>query len=494
MREVQEIIQEIKSTKAKLIRLQKELTNARKEEEKVDSIINNQHSLAIDDYTRYGRQMIVSQVGLPGQLKLSRASVLVIGAGGLGCPALLYLVRAGIGNISIVDHDIVELSNLHRQILHTDFTVGMNKAESAKLNLLAGNPTVKITAYPIPFTKSRMSNSTTPTDWTTYLPNMNEFTLVLDCTDNPTSRYLISDACSAYDIPLISGAAIRTEGQLSIWNLPLIKTSSEKDRGPCYRCIFPESDQIHPERCADQGVLGPTVGLVGVLMAWEAIRLLIHNHDYQPKLLLIPSFRTIKLRKAKENCLGCSNSSKSKFLKQIQVQGSHTNVQGYDENTEKDAILPKVCSMSSTDQAVVEKSIRITAQDFLSNEFKLDQFQLLDVRPSIQFEICALPNSINIPIEEVLENPEQTIERLENLPRSRLKDEGNRTDVSNQRDWLVVCRRGNDSLLAINALNNPTTSNQEQTEDTRIQQKKFRDFVGGLEAYSLLIDSTFPLY
>ncbi|KAI9610960.1 hypothetical protein H4Q26_008806 [Puccinia striiformis f. sp. tritici PST-130] len=420
--------------------------------------------------------MIVSQVGLPGQLKLSRASVLVIGAGGLGCPALLYLVRAGI-----------ELSNLHRQILHTDFTVGMNKAESAKLNLLAGNPTVKITAYPIPFTKSRMSNSTTPTDWTTYLPNMNEFTLVLDCTDNPTSRYLISDACSAYDIPLISGAAIRTEGQLSIWNLPLIKTSSEKDRGPCYRCIFPESDQIHPERCADQGVLGPTVGLVGVLMAWEAIH-------YQPKLLLIPSFRTIKLRKAKENCLGCSNSSKSKFLKQIQVQGSHTNVQGYDENTEKDAILPKVCSMSSTDQAVVEKSIRITAQDFLSNEFKLDQFQLLDVRPSIQFEICALPNSINIPIERSTRESRTTIERLENLPRSRLKDEGNRTDVSNQRDWLVVCRRGNDSLLAINALNNPTTSNQEQTEDTRIQQKKFRDFVGGLEAYSLLIDSTFPLY
>lgn len=225
--------------------------------------------------------MIVPEVGLSGQLKLRQASVLVIGAGGLGCPALLYLVRAGVGQISIVDHDKVELSNLHRQVLHSEFTLGMNKAESARIVLLAGNRSAHIDAYPMPFAMDRLSKPTTglpPDSGNDYLPELGRFSLVLDCTDNPTSRYLISDACAAFGIPLVSGAAIRSQGQLSVWNLPSSPSSLPGTRGPCYRCIFPETEQIRFERCADEGVLGPTVGLVGVLMAWEAIRLLLGTH------------------------------------------------------------------------------------------------------------------------------------------------------------------------------------------------------------------------
>ncbi|KAA1076118.1 Urmylation protein, variant 2 [Puccinia graminis f. sp. tritici] len=489
-RPIEEIAKEIKQTNAKLLQLQLELSHALKSQ-KVDSL--KQDSLPLDDYIRYGRQMIVSQVGLTGQLKLKKASVLVIGAGGLGCPALLYLVRAGVGNVSIVDHDTVELSNLHRQVLHTDSTVGLNKAESARINLLAGNPSVRITAYPMPFLMSRMSNpSKEKVDDSTpnLLPDISQFSLVLDCTDNPASRYLISDACAAYGIPLVSGAAIRTEGQLAVWNLPPPSGSSH-DRGPCYRCIFPETDQIRVERCADEGVLGPAVGVVGVLMAWEVIRLLIGIHDLTPKLLLVPSFRSIKLRKAKKDCLGCSAPSKTAFLERIRVQpsGSHGEA-----SSEVDT-LSNACSMGSQQPVIQTSTERITANDLLSNKYQLNQFRLLDVRPRTQFEICALPNSINIPITEALENPESTIERLRKVTHNALKNEDRTSALKNQCDWLVVCRRGNDSLLAADALNSViSASTPHREQDHTIKNEKFMDLVGGLETYSLVLDPTFPLY
>ncbi|KNZ48097.1 hypothetical protein VP01_590g3 [Puccinia sorghi] len=430
---------------------------------------------------RYGRQMIVSQVGLSGQTKLRRASVLVVGAGGLGCPALLYLARAGVGNISIVDHDTVELSNLHRQVLHSDSTLGLNKAESARINLLAGNPSVNITAYPIPFLKSRMAGS--PVDG---LPDMRDFAVVLDCTDNPASRYLLSDVCAAYKIPLVSGAAIRAEGQLSVWNLPSPDHDSPHDgqRGPCYRCIFPESHLIRAERCADHGVLGPAVGVVGVLMAWEAIRLLIGNHDLKPKLLLVPSFRTIKLRKAKKDCLGCSNKSTSAFLEGIKMQTSGDTMEG--EDSAEEARLLNACPMHSLQMSHTSAQ-RISAQDILANKYHLNQFRLLDVRPHIQFEICALPNSINIPIDEVLDNPAGVIERLGQTTTTVAAAGRGMTA-----DWLVVCRRGNDSLLAAETLNHFISA--DFSHHPLPTPHAFRDLVGGLDAYSRLLDPAFPLY
>jgi len=176
---------------------------------------------------------------------------------------------------------------------------------------------------------------------------MGDFGVVLDCTDNPASRYLLSDVCAAYKIPLVSGAAIRAEGQLAVWNLPSPAQDPPHDqRGPCYRCIFPQSDLIRAERCLDHGVLGPAVGVVGVLMAWETIRLLIGTHDLKPKLLLVPSFRTVKLRKAKKDCLGCSNASISAFLDGIKMQTSGDIVEG--EDGAEEARLLNACPMHSS--------------------------------------------------------------------------------------------------------------------------------------------------
>lgn len=323
------------------------------------------------------------------------------------------------------------------------------------------------------------------------LPELSQFSLVLDCTDNPASRYLISDACAAYGIPLVSGAAIRTEGQLAVWNLPPLSDSSH-DCGPCYRCIFPETNQIRAERCADEGVLGPAVGVVGVLMAWEAIRLLMGNHDLKPKLLLVPSFRTIKLRNANKDCLGCGATSKSAFMERIAAQASEQHVEANSE----EATFAKACSMNSEQPILQTSTKRITASDLLANKYQLNQFRLLDVRPRTQFEICALPNSINIPITEVLEIPELTIEKLRQITRSPSENENRARTLCYEDDWLVVCRRGNDSLLAANALNKSISAsvpNWEQENQCR-KKEKFTDFVGGLETYSLVVDPTFPSY
>lgn len=316
---------------------------------------------------------------------------------------------------------------------------------------------------------------------------MGDFGVVLDCTDNPASRYLLSDVCAAYKIPLVSGAAIRAEGQLAVWNLPSPAQDPPHDQpGPCYRCIFPQSDLIRAERCLDHGVLGPAVGVVGVLMAWETIRLLIGTHDLKPKLLLVPSFRTIKLRKAKKDCLGCSNASISAFLDGIKMQTSGVIVEG--EDGAEEARLLNACPMHSS-QPPHTSTQRISAHDILADKYHLKQFRLLDVRPHIQFEICALPNSINIPIDEVLDNPAGVIERLGQTPTAAAAAAGRGLTA----DWLVVCRRGNDSLLAAEALNHFLSADSSSHHPPPTPHC-FRDFVGGLDAYSRLLDPTFPLY
>lgn len=412
----------------------------------------------------------------------------------------VVIPRSGRRQISIVDHDKVELSNLHRQVLHSEFTLGMNKAESARIVLLAGNRSAHIDAYPMPFAMDRLSKPTTglpPDSGNDYLPELGRFSLVLDCTDNPTSRYLISDACAAFGIPLVSGAAIRSQGQLSVWNLPSSPSSLPGTRGPCYRCIFPETEQIRFERCADEGVLGPTVGLVGVLMAWEAIRLLLGTHDLKPSLLLVPSFRRIKLRNANGDCVGCGSEGRAAFLERLRT-APVDRVSNGDDNL-NDATFLKACLSSSKQSVSGNSTQRITADDLVLNKHQLDRFWVLDVRPPTQFGICALPNSINIPITEILENPELMVQRLREIEDEMTEHDRPQTSP-NRKGWLIVCRRGNDSLLAAEALNgvlfSDPCSNVDRKEGLVPRQDRlnFIDFDGGLEAYSLRVDSTFPIY
>ncbi len=212
---------------------------------------------------RYSRHLLMPEVGEQGQLKLMDSRVLLIGAGGLGSPAAFYLAAAGVGHLGLVDHDVVDRSNLQRQILHVDSAVGMPKVESARERLLELNPDIDVTGY-----QERLSS-----DNVEHL--FEGYDLVVDGCDNFPTRYLVNDACVKMGIPNVHGAVYRFEGQVSVfW------PAYEKHRGPCYRCLYPEPPppELAPS-CAEAGVLGILPGVIGLLEAVEAIKILLGVGD-----------------------------------------------------------------------------------------------------------------------------------------------------------------------------------------------------------------------
>ncbi|HLU13114.1 MAG TPA: molybdopterin-synthase adenylyltransferase MoeB [Arenimonas sp.] len=212
-----------------------------------------------DFLERYSRHLRLPQVGLEGQRKLAQASVLVVGAGGLGSPAAYYLAAAGIGRMLIADDDVVDRSNLQRQILHGEQRIGQAKVESAAASLSALNPRVKIEPRRVRVTADTVDELVAGVD------------LVLDGADNFPARYLLSDACVKHAKPLVYGAVHRFEGQVSVFD-----AGRQRGRAPCYRCLFPEPPA--PEdapNCAEAGVLGVLPGVIGLLQATEAIKLIL---------------------------------------------------------------------------------------------------------------------------------------------------------------------------------------------------------------------------
>ena len=212
---------------------------------------------------RYARHLMMPEVGEAGQTKLLRSKVLLVGAGGLGSPAAYYLAAAGVGTLGLVDHDVVERSNLQRQILHTDARVGTSKVASARQTLEALNPTVKIVGY-----ETRLSSANVEQVLAGY-------DVVVDGSDNFPTRYLVNDACVKMGVPNVHGAVYRFEGQMSVfW------PARPQRAGPCYRCLFPEppSPEDAPS-CAEVGVLGVLPGVIGLLQATETIKLLLGIGD-----------------------------------------------------------------------------------------------------------------------------------------------------------------------------------------------------------------------
>ncbi|MBI6407133.1 MULTISPECIES: HesA/MoeB/ThiF family protein [Proteus] len=206
-----------------------------------------------NDFMRYSRQVMLEDIGLEGQNKLQQAKVLIIGLGGLGSPASLYLAGAGIGELILVDDDELHVSNLQRQILYRTQDIPDAKSEIAKQSLLALNPDIKITSY-----KQRINDDSLS-------KLVKEVDLVLDCTDNMLTRQAINRACVAQQTPLISGSAVGFSGQLMVFEPPFIHG--------CYHCLYP--DETEPQRnCKTAGILGPVVGVIGTLQALEAIKLL----------------------------------------------------------------------------------------------------------------------------------------------------------------------------------------------------------------------------
>jgi len=205
---------------------------------------------------RYSRQIMLPHLDAVGQARLLESHALIIGAGGLGSPAAMYLAAAGIGQLTIMDGDKVDLSNLQRQIAHATADIGANKAESARRTVLALNPEIRVTAIPQHADDTNLSARVAAAD------------VVLDCSDNFATRFLVNATCVSQHKPLISGAAIRYEGQLWVFD-PKI------DNCPCYRCLYPETAEGDDAACTRNGVLAPIPGIIGSLQALEAIKVLL---------------------------------------------------------------------------------------------------------------------------------------------------------------------------------------------------------------------------
>ncbi|KAJ4479958.1 hypothetical protein J3R30DRAFT_3288539 [Lentinula aciculospora] len=399
--------------------------------------------LSLSDYRRYGRQMILDGFGLPGQLKLSNASVVVVGAGGLGCPALQYLGSSGIGRIGIIDHDRVELSNLQRQVLHTEETLGLPKAQSAAIALKRMNSNLKIDA---------ITEALTPGN---ALSLLEPFDVILDCTDNAPTRYLLSDTVVTLGKPLVSGAAQKFEGQLCVYNLG--------ETSPCYRCLFPKPPA--PENagsCEETGILGVVTGIIGNLQALETIKILAGLHDYNSTLLLfsalsVPQFRSIKLRSRKPSCPACGREGRKigaiSEIDYVQFCGGTTP------------------DWESLGLVETHPEDRIRVKDFknLLDSVDIEEtLHLIDVRPKTEFEICHLPYFTHVPLNDIVANPSVFLPSHSNTP------------------TYIICRLGNDSQIAAEALRGM----KENDGPDRI----VKDVVGGLRAWSKEVDPQFPVY
>jgi molybdopterin/thiamine biosynthesis adenylyltransferase len=203
---------------------------------------------------RYSRHILLDEIGIEGQEKLLAAHALVIGAGGLGSPAAYYLASAGIGKITLVDHDDVDLTNLQRQILHTTDRVGQPKAVSGKQTLGQINPEIEVAALIERADEARLAQLVA------------NASVVLDCSDNFVTRHAVNRACVAHEVPLVSGAAIRFDGQVSVFD-------ARRDDAPCYACLFPPDQQFEEVLCSTMGVFAPLVGIIGTTQAAEALKL-----------------------------------------------------------------------------------------------------------------------------------------------------------------------------------------------------------------------------
>ena len=225
---------------------------------------------------RYSRQIMLPQMDVAGQQKLIDATVLIVGMGGLGCPAAMYLAAAGVGHLIIADDDLVELTNLQRQVAHSQSMIGEPKVVSAQQTLLGLNPDLKITALQKRLEGSELSEAVARAD------------LIVDACDNFTTRFAINSACIEHGKPLVSGAAIRMEGQVTVFD-------SRNPTSPCYQCLYSQGDD-EDASCSENGVMAPLVGIIGAVQAMEAVKLLTGIGESLTGRLLLLDASTLQWR------------------------------------------------------------------------------------------------------------------------------------------------------------------------------------------------------
>ena len=347
-----------------------------------------------EEILRYSRHLLIPEVGLEGQRKLKNSSALVIGTGGLGSPVALYLAAAGVGRIGLVDYDVVDSSNLQRQVIHGTSTIGKLKVESARNKLLDLNPDIQIDIYNEPFTSENA------------IRIAKDYDVLIDGTDNFPTRYLTNDVCVFLGKPNIYGSIFRFDGQLSVFYAK---------EGPCYRCLFPEPPPpgLVPS-CAEGGVLGVLPGTIGTLQATEALKVLLGiGEPMIGKLLLYNaldmSFDFVKLKK-NPNCRVCGPNAD---IKELIDYEEFCGVPGHDH-----------------EEGSAGAGLDITAPE-LAERVKISQLKLLDVREPHELEISALPNAVNIPLGQLA---------------SRL------AELNSADDMVVFCKGGTRSARALELL------------------------------------------
>jgi adenylyltransferase/sulfurtransferase len=345
-----------------------------------------------EEILRYSRHLIMPEVGMQGQLKLKAAKVLCIGAGGLGSPLALYLGAAGIGTLGIVDFDLVDYTNLQRQIIHSTGDVGRPKLDSAAEKLKAMNPFLNIRTF-----ETRLSSENA-------LELFKEFDLIADGTDNFPTRYLVNDACVLTGKPNVYGSIFRFEGQASVF---------ATEPGPCYRCLYPEPPPpgLVPS-CAEGGVLGILPGLVGVIQATEVIKLILGTGDpLIGRLLLVDAlgmkFRELKLRK-NPDCPAC---------------GTHPTITQLIDYQE-------FCGIRGEEAPAEATTSEIPVEELKRRLDRGDDLLILDVREPHEYQICNLGGYL-IPLGE--------------LP-SRVHE------LDTSREIVAHCRSGVRSAKAVNFL------------------------------------------
>ncbi|KAI1779439.1 ThiF family protein [Hypoxylon cercidicola] len=416
-----------------------------------------------EEYSRYGRQLVLPTVGIKGQLRLKSTAVLIVGAGGLGCPAAAYLAGAGVGTLGVVDGDTVEASNLHRQIAHSTSRVGMMKVDSLIKYCEGLNPNVTYMPHREHLTPQNAEGI------------VSRYDVVLDCTDHPTSRYLISDICVLLQKPLVSASALRTDGQLIVLNNPAAPQGIA-DGGPCYRCVFPKpppADSVIS--CGEGGILGPVVGVMGVLQALETIKLIVGGigkeldstpkEPVAPTLLLFSAtsatpFRSIRMRSRRPKCFACSAES-ALTLRELE-SGSLDYVQ--------------FCGLT-TPVNVLKPEERISATDY--NNIRAGQSYkglLLDVREKEHFDIASIPGAVNVPFSALQSRGTPTVDDQtpEYIPNELPADAA----------IYVVCRVGNDSQLVARRLKEMGLEGN--------GERVIRDIKGGMLAWKHEVDATLP--
>ena len=320
--------------------------------------------LSAEELQRYARHLILPEVGVEGQRKLKNARVLIVGLGGLGSPAALYLAAAGIGTLGLVDFDIVESSNLQRQVLHATSAVGRPKLASAAERIGAVNPHVALVHHEVHLTSQNA------------LEILSGYDVILDGSDNFPTRYLVNDACALLGKPDVYGSIFRFDGQASVFWAA---------RGPCYRCLYrePPPPELVPS-CAEGGVLGVLPGIVGSIQALEAIKLILGEGDSLVGRLLLFDALRLKFREmALEKDPDCP------------LCGARPSIRGLID-------YEAFCGVGAASApSVAEQALEVGPRALRAEMGAGRSFQLVDVREPFEWEICHIPGSVLIPLGEL---------------------------------------------------------------------------------------------